>query len=269
MVLLIIIGAIVGIILVIVILGNLSIKKEIKRQLAKAEQGDTQAQYDMFLVYAKNKSFDKAIFFLEKSAENGFIDAQILLGKKLLIGEGLEKNPLKAVDWFKKAIEQESAEGHFQLAKCYEAGNGIDIDLEQSMYHLEQAAGKGHEDAKRKLQKEKYKNDILSGVISYKEEVAKILNLIMEYKAYHQEHADMYKNLIAGLNCGKLDHYARAQLKSYDFKSFNDCQLKLKELIAIKPDPDVEKLVILCKELEKASSYNYESIKKFLREWGC
>jgi tetratricopeptide (TPR) repeat protein len=133
--------------------ANAKFNKKIKGYLSKANQGNAEAQFELYNLYnSKKNTSAKAIQFLEKSAGNGHLNAQIQLGCNLLKGEkGFEKNPSKAVDWFKKAIEQGSTDANYFMGKCYKSGEGIQKDPVKAKDHLQQAAKKGHEGAQYEL----------------------------------------------------------------------------------------------------------------------
>jgi len=125
-------------------------KVRIKTLLAKAERGDAQAQLAVYRWYVLSKP-DYAIQFLKKSAENGYSEAQVALGKKLMTGDGIEKNSNKAIGWFMKAAEQKSASAYYELAIYYELGDGIEKDTNQALTYIQLAAEQGHAEALYKL----------------------------------------------------------------------------------------------------------------------
>src|SRR5271157_4788209 len=50
-----------------------------------------------------------------KRAQAGDVAAQIKMGNMYAIGDGVPRDPDKAMDWFKKAADQGSAEGQYRL----------------------------------------------------------------------------------------------------------------------------------------------------------
>lgn len=71
--------------------------------LPVADAGDSEAQYYTALVYRAQKKFDNALMWLEKSANNGNSDAFFQIGAMHDNGEGVEMNPLTAMDYYRKA----------------------------------------------------------------------------------------------------------------------------------------------------------------------
>jgi uncharacterized protein len=57
-----------------------------------------------------------------KAAENGNATAQNTLGEKFASGEGMTRNSVEAVKWFRRAAEQGDAEAQFNLGNlCHPA----------------------------------------------------------------------------------------------------------------------------------------------------
>ena len=68
-----------------------------------ADEGDREAQYYVALIYRAQKEFDKALNWFKKSANNGYSDAFFQIGAMHDNGEGVEMNPLTAMDYYRKA----------------------------------------------------------------------------------------------------------------------------------------------------------------------
>lgn len=67
--------------------------------------------------------------------------AQVTMGQWLLTGKDA-KAP-EAVGWFRKAAEQEDAEGQFELGRCYETGTGVEKDACEAVRWYEKSARRG------------------------------------------------------------------------------------------------------------------------------
>lgn len=86
-----------GIIIFLTLFTQLGIaQSEIDRLLAKAQAGDPKAQNQ--------------------------------LGVRYLIGDGVEKDPKEAVEWYRKAAHAGYAEAMFNLGAAYFNGTGVGID---------------------------------------------------------------------------------------------------------------------------------------------
>jgi len=80
---------------------------------------------------------------LTKLAEKGESNAQYQLGMRYVNGEGISKDPQKAVSWFKKAAEQNNPQAQYQLGKMYKEGIGVNPDPKQAKHWLFKAANGG------------------------------------------------------------------------------------------------------------------------------
>ena len=116
-----------------------------------AEQGDADAQFNLFNCYFGGKGVKKdisqAIYWLRKAAENGHAKAQCKLGFYYSFGIFVKQNSEKAVYWYAKAAEQDDADAQFFLGECFEKGNGVVKDLGQAVYWYTKAAEQGQNDA--------------------------------------------------------------------------------------------------------------------------
>ena len=77
----------------------------------------------------------------------GNADAQYLLGMYYFEGIGVPTDAKKAIEWFRRAAEQEHAEAQFQFGKCYFNGWGIPEDKEEAIRWYHKAAEQGLVDA--------------------------------------------------------------------------------------------------------------------------
>jgi len=168
---------------------------DFNRILSEAEKGNAEAQYDVGLLDIEGgaanepsqQTLEDAFQWLTKSSNQGFVDAQDVLGDfyrdgigiplapaeaarlyrsasdkgnldseaKLgslyARGFGLEWNGEEAVRHFKNAIQGGSALGLWGLGDLYLSGNGVERNHELGMSYLVQAAEKGCEPAMAQL----------------------------------------------------------------------------------------------------------------------
>jgi TPR repeat protein len=61
-------------------------------------------------------------------AEAGDPDIQSRIAMMYLLGEGSEKNPEKAAQWFMESAKQNFGKAQYQLGRLYAAGNGVEQD---------------------------------------------------------------------------------------------------------------------------------------------
>jgi len=78
------------------------------------------------------------------------LDAKQLLAMANMyrIGEGVEKNPARAFDLYRRAAMTGNAEAQYQLATMYLESETISQSEDEAMKWLERAAAQGHKNAK-------------------------------------------------------------------------------------------------------------------------
>jgi TPR repeat protein len=84
-------------------------------------------------------------------AKKGNVDAQYSLGVRYLKGDGVEKNPSKAVEWIRKAAEQDHAGAQYQLGVVYRDGVGVSKSESEAIKWLRLASSWGISKAQRDL----------------------------------------------------------------------------------------------------------------------
>lgn len=68
-----------------------------------ANSNDEEAQYYLAMVYLARKQFDQALIWFKKSGDHGNSQAYFQIGLMHDNGEGVEMNPLTAMDWYRKS----------------------------------------------------------------------------------------------------------------------------------------------------------------------
>jgi TPR repeat protein len=81
----------------------------------KAEQGDSAAQFNLGVMYAKGQGvgqdYMEAAKWYRKAAEQGYAPAQCKLGTMYFQGHGVTQDYAEAVRWFHKAAEEGQCPG--------------------------------------------------------------------------------------------------------------------------------------------------------------
>jgi TPR repeat protein len=108
-----------------------------------AEQGHSKALYRAGLLYASSHPAQAAELFAQ-AANAGLADAQLALGQALAQGEGLERDPEKAVRWVTEAANQGMANAQYMLADMYAKGQGVTPNQDQSLDWYQKAANQDH-----------------------------------------------------------------------------------------------------------------------------
>jgi len=106
-----------------------------------AEEGNTSAQWNLYLSYEKENIHEKAIYWCTKLAKEGHADAQRSLGGMYYGGYGsIEENKRKAAYWYLQAAEQDDSWAQWRLGVIYELGLGVLKDLEKARQLYTKAA---------------------------------------------------------------------------------------------------------------------------------
>ena len=120
-----------------------------------AESGDTRAQYELGLMYARGQgtppNYLEAANAFREAAVQGHKGAQYRLGLMYFDGQGVKRDPGKAAGWFRKAADQGLREAQFYLGGMYYDGLGVAKDHRQSAEWYREAAEQGHAKAQYEL----------------------------------------------------------------------------------------------------------------------
>ncbi len=84
---------------------------------------------------------------LRQSAELGNAWAQVSYGRFLCKGIGTALDPASAVEWFRKAADQNCPDAFYELGVCYENGEGVERDFDKAIEWYKKAQGAGFADA--------------------------------------------------------------------------------------------------------------------------
>jgi TPR repeat protein len=120
-----------------------------------AEQGDAYAQYNLGISYDNGEGVAKdqveAVKWYRKAADQGNANAQYNLGNRYYNGEGVAKDLVEAVKWFRKAADQGDAPAQYSLGVYYDDGEGVAKDQVEAVKWLRKAADQGHAPAQYNL----------------------------------------------------------------------------------------------------------------------
>lgn len=121
--------------------GVASNSQECVRWLAKAARhGSPKAKVNLAQYFIDQGNFKNALMLARASAEEGFSDGQVMLGRMCLQGQGMPTNKTLAVECFRKAADQSSMEALLLLAMCYQQGDGVVADRSEAIRLYEQVA---------------------------------------------------------------------------------------------------------------------------------
>lgn len=123
-----------------------------KQALPLAEKGDTAAQTTVGIYFGviKNDS-KKAVEWYKKAADQDCAYAQCVLGVCYKIGDGVKKDFKKAYNLFKKSAEHGEPGGQFNFGECYYDGCGVKKDYKTAVIWFRKAAEQGSAMAQNNL----------------------------------------------------------------------------------------------------------------------
>ncbi len=111
------------------------------------------AQAEVAAAAAKRGDFAEAYCIWRPLAEAGDADAQYHLGWMYANGEGLARNPEKAVQWWRQAARQGHLEAQVKMGMALLSGDGVARDTEAALDWIEAAARQGDDDSQGLLRR--------------------------------------------------------------------------------------------------------------------
>lgn len=116
---------------------------------ASDHHNDEEAQYNIGFIYYEGKGnvqqdFEKALYWLKKSAENDYAPAQNLIGKMFQNGQGVTKDYEKAFQWHTQALSQKDATAQHAIGVFYRDGLGVEQSYQTAIYYFELASNQKH-----------------------------------------------------------------------------------------------------------------------------
>lgn len=132
-------------------------EQEFLNAIKLAEQGNAKAQYivgySYWIGYPAADSF-KAGYWLRKSAEQGYTDAQATLAQLYRFGIGVPHDPSQELFWYTKAAENGSVGAQYALGYKYFYGVGVPRDSDHGLWWMRKSADSGSRPAQNFLQEQ-------------------------------------------------------------------------------------------------------------------
>lgn len=129
--------------------------EELSTLIEAAECGDVAAQYLLGKRYEQGRGIEqsdpKAVEWYRKAAEQEYAAAQFSLAWMCEKGRGVTQNDSAAVEWYRKAAEQGDTAAQFNLGGMYERGQGVTQNHITAVEWYSKAAEKGDADAQCNL----------------------------------------------------------------------------------------------------------------------
>jgi len=127
---------------------------ELPQRLA-AESGDTEAQYQLGIMYLNGEQVRKdpfeAIKWLSLAATSKHMMASLTLGDVYYKGDGLEKDYSEAAKWYQIAAARGDQKAQYMLGNMYKNGLGVGQNTSKAVKWLRKAAAQGHKKAQREI----------------------------------------------------------------------------------------------------------------------
>jgi TPR repeat protein len=102
----------------------------------EAGKGDAKAQFNLGDCYRTGEGVTKdmveAVKWYRKAAEQGHAEGQCALGACYDHGVSVARDPVEAVKWYRKAAEQGLAKAQCNLGVCYYTGEGVAKDAAEA-----------------------------------------------------------------------------------------------------------------------------------------
>lgn len=176
---------------------------------------------------------DKAFYWLDLSANNGFFLGAIKAGDMALNGDGIPKNEYMAFNLYLKALEIEiNGIAYERLASCYEKGIGTDEDQEKALeYYFKSSL---------------YGNPIGLDKLSNSDGISQSQSIMLLKAASSMDYSASYFDMVYG----GLDGY-----------SASDSKLKIVEQLSEAWDKGTDPVAV---ELKKSVQGNQYFPKKFV-----
>jgi tetratricopeptide (TPR) repeat protein len=104
-----------------------------------ADKNNPDALYALGLMYETGKSgqkdLTKAMSLYKQAAATGkSIDAEYAVGRMILRGRGVPRDPVEGIKWLRKAADHGQVAAQYMMGAAYEAGWGVSPDLAEAYY---------------------------------------------------------------------------------------------------------------------------------------
>lgn len=130
-------------------------QERFKMQMANAEKGNADAQYDIGEMYEKGSGVatdaKKAFSWFEKSSNQGHVKAQFKVAYMYYKGVGVESNVTKAHKIMEHPANEGNVRAQFYLGQMYEKGDGVKSDLDEAFTWYSRSSLGGYKPADEAL----------------------------------------------------------------------------------------------------------------------
>lgn len=101
-----------------------------------------------------DKNYEEAYKWLTKAAQadEKCDSAQYMLGVMCFNGDGVEKDLVRAAQWYRKAADSGHESAQYELALCYLYGDGVEESYDEAIYWLKAGSALGNAQCDEKLE---------------------------------------------------------------------------------------------------------------------
>lgn len=132
--------------------GSIHSPDDIGKWIQKlAESGDAESQNDFGLICEMNGKKEDAFRWFEKSANQGWVEAEYNLARCYGLGIGCQKDQSKAAEIYKKSANKGNKDSQIMLGLMYKNGNGVTKNLNEARRYFQLASEQGDGAAKAYL----------------------------------------------------------------------------------------------------------------------
>lgn len=150
----------------------------------QAEQGNAKAQLNLGIMYTLGEGVAKddveAVKWFRMAAEQGNAEAQYGIGIRYELGKGVAQDDVEAVKWFRKAAEQGNDWAQFCMGRMYKFGKGVTKDYIEALRWFRMAAEQGNTEAQKFIGRAYERGD---GVAKDKDEAQRWFKKALETKS--------------------------------------------------------------------------------------
>lgn len=137
------------------LLGNPTLEMAFALLLPPAKRGDLHAQFTVGGMFHEGlgveQDYDRAMYWLRKSADQGFSNAYFLVGEMFADGEGAPQDKVEAARWYFRSANAGFTRGQYRLGTMHMIGEGAARDLVLAHRWLRLSVAGGYDRARLAL----------------------------------------------------------------------------------------------------------------------
>lgn len=104
-----------------------------------------------YISFSSKRRMRSVAYSIKLRADSGDSDSIFRMGRIYLIGDGIPKDEIKAVEYFQKSAEKGNAKAYKELSDCYLKGKGVSIDKIRAIELANKSLELGCTEAKKTL----------------------------------------------------------------------------------------------------------------------